>query len=116
MLTVAAFDDYPHLLATGTAISLIAGAVGRAVGPAVSGWMYSISTQYDEGSLGRQISWLLLLTLAVPAIFYARFLPRDDEGTKRAGYEAVPLTATTRDSMDEEEEEEVLVASGRDAR
>lgn len=114
MLTTAAFDDYPHLLSTGTAISLIAGAVGRAIGPAVSGWMYSISTQYDEGSLGRQSAWLLLLALAVPALFYARYLPRDMEETKKDGYEAVPLTATTRESIDDGDD--VLLASARDAR
>lgn len=114
MLTTGAFDDYPHLLSTGTAISLIAGAVGRAIGPAVSGWMYSVSTQYDEGSLGRQSAWLLLLALAVPAIYYARRLPRDMEEPGKDGFEAVPLTATSRDSVDDGDD--VLRASGRDAR
>ncbi len=53
MLTMAVFDDYPDLLATGSAISLVAGvsrlllqccltddchqAGGRAAGPSVSG-------------------------------------------------------------------------------
>lgn len=52
MLTMAAFDDYPELMATGSAISLIASvnqtnpwyrtsanlqAGGRAFGPAISG-------------------------------------------------------------------------------
>lgn len=114
MLTTGAFDDYPQLLSTGTAISLIAGAVGRAIGPAVSGWMYSVSTQYDEGSLGRQSAWLLLLALAVPAIYYARRLPRDMEEPGKDGFEAVPLTATSRDSVDDGDD--VLRASGRDAR
>lgn len=32
-------QDYPNLLATGSAVSLIAGAFGRALGPSLSGYV-----------------------------------------------------------------------------
>lgn len=37
ILTMNTLQDYPDLLATGSAISLIAGAFGRALGPSLSG-------------------------------------------------------------------------------
>jgi hypothetical protein len=33
VIIMGTFDEYPELLATGAAISLIAGALGRALGP-----------------------------------------------------------------------------------
>jgi len=103
MLTVGAFDDYPDLIATGAAISLIAGAGGRALGPAMSGWIYSLSTQAEAGSWGRQASWLVFLGSTVPPLILVRKLVRSQEGKRsKEGYESVPLTATTRDSLDED--------------
>jgi hypothetical protein len=57
-------------------------------------WIYSISTQFPQGSLGRQISWLTMLAIALPPVTLVRFL-RD--GAKRSDvdeYETVPLTET----------------------
>ncbi|KAL7423813.1 hypothetical protein Q5752_001397 [Cryptotrichosporon argae] len=101
-LQVNLFDDYPELLATGSAVILIAGSGGRAVGPAISGWLYSISTSYPAGSLGRHMPWLALLGLTIPPVVLVRFIP-PDIGKDRAGdkarvadaeadaYEAAPL-------------------------
>jgi hypothetical protein len=37
ILTMNTLQEYPELLATGSAISLIGGAFGRAIGPSLSG-------------------------------------------------------------------------------
>ena len=37
ILTMNTLEEYPELLATGSAISLIGGAFGRAIGPSLSG-------------------------------------------------------------------------------
>ncbi|WWC94795.1 hypothetical protein V866_001645 [Kwoniella sp. B9012] len=76
-LTAACFDDHPELLATGSAVVLIAGAGGRAIGPTIAGWMFSISTQYPTGSLGRQISWISLLAISLPPLVVTFFLPKN---------------------------------------
>nr|XP_031858664.1 uncharacterized protein CI109_005899 [Kwoniella shandongensis]KAA5525736.1 hypothetical protein CI109_005899 [Kwoniella shandongensis] len=80
---VACFDDYPHLRATGMALSLIAGSAGKATGPAVGGWLYSYSTQFPAGSVGRQISWTVLFCLVLPAVILTSFIPKQLE--KKAG-------------------------------
>ncbi|CAD6573943.1 MAG: hypothetical protein TREMPRED_000968 [Tremellales sp. Tagirdzhanova-0007] len=115
MLTMAVFDDYPDLLATGSAVSLIAGAGGRAAGPTVSGWIYSISTEYNTGSLGRQISWLFLLCMTVPPVCLLGFLPKDlgkGKDTSKEDFESLPMLATTRASEDggEGSEEDQLMS------
>ena len=101
MLTTGAFDDYPHLLATGSAVSLIAGAFGRAIGPGIAGWTYSISTEFEAGSLGRQLPWLVILATSFPALMLSRTL-NDDAGEreKAKGYEAVPMVDAGRSSVD----------------
>lgn len=102
ILLVSAFDDYPELMATGSAVSLIATAGGRAFGPALAGWLFSISTQFPTGSLGRQTSWIYLTLATMPAVSLARFLPLDSAAAGGQGggaggrpskseYEQVPL-------------------------
>ena len=112
MLTVGAFDNHPDLIATGAAIALMAGGVGRALGPAISGWIYSMSTQSEAGTWGRQASWLVFLACSIPPLVLVRRLVRSQAGRKEEreyeGYDAVPLTATTRDSSDEADEAEGL--------
>jgi len=83
MLVVGAFDQHPHLLATGAAVSGIFGSAGRAVGPAISGYLYSLSTQFETWTWGRQISWLSFLALSIPIVVCCRFLPRDDSKNGR---------------------------------
>ncbi|RXK37787.1 hypothetical protein M231_04943 [Tremella mesenterica] len=105
ILTMSAFDDYPELLATGSAISLIAGAFGRAFGPAISGWIYSLSTQHPVGSLGRQSSWLAMLAISLPPFFLSRLLP--SEKKYKEGYETVPLDEESDVDVGGESEEVV---------
>ena len=101
MLTTGSFDDYPHLLATGSAVSLIAGAFGRAIGPGIAGWTYSISTGFATGTMGRQLAWLVILATSFPALILSRTLDADTgERGKSEGYEAVPMVDTSRASLD----------------
>ncbi|WWD18589.1 hypothetical protein CI109_103042 [Kwoniella shandongensis] len=73
----ACFDDYPQLRATGMAVTLIAGAIGRATGPGVAGGIYSYSTQFATGSFGRQLSWIAMFILVSPAVILTCFIPKD---------------------------------------
>lgn len=114
MLIVASFDDYPDLMATGAAIALIAGAGGRAIGPAISGWIYSLSTQSEPGSWGRQASWISFLALSLPPLVLVRKLMESERlRSKLEGYEAVPLTANTRDSLDEADSSSGSIREGQ---
>lgn len=117
ILTMNTLEDYPDLLATGSAISLIGGAFGRAIGPSLSGfvtplfpstaliirWIYSMSTEFEAGTLGRQISWISMLAFGVPPMICVIFFkgPTAD----RSGYEGVPLNDAGRDSFDDESRE-----------
>ncbi|WWD03556.1 hypothetical protein V865_001609 [Kwoniella europaea PYCC6329] len=74
-LNTACFDDYPKLIATGSAITLIAGASGRAFGPTFAGWLFSISTEYPLLSLGRQISWISLFLMTLPPVILSLYIP-----------------------------------------
>nr|XP_019010249.1 uncharacterized protein I206_04717 [Kwoniella pini CBS 10737]OCF49030.1 hypothetical protein I206_04717 [Kwoniella pini CBS 10737] len=74
-LNTACFDDYPHLVATGSAITLIAGASGRAFGPAIAGWLFSISTEYPLRSFGRQVSWISLFLMTLPPVILSLYIP-----------------------------------------
>ncbi|WVQ84325.1 hypothetical protein IAT38_006477 [Cryptococcus sp. DSM 104549] len=76
-LIYGSLSDYPELIASGGAVTLITGATGRAVGPAIAGWVYSISTQFPVASFGRQLSWLVLLAICLPPVIMTRFLPDD---------------------------------------
>jgi len=118
-------EEYPDLLATGSAISLIGGAFGRAIGPSLSGyvtplfsplivrWIYSMSTGFEAGTLGRQISWISMLAFGVPPMVCVIFFK--EPTTDRSGYEGVPLNETGRDSFDEDLEEPIRAkATGAD--
>ncbi|ORX40689.1 major facilitator superfamily domain-containing protein [Kockovaella imperatae] len=109
MMTTGCFDDYPHLLATGSAVSLIAGAFGRAIGPGIAGWIYSISTEYESGTLGRQLPWVTILLISLPSVVLSQSMPSDAGGKHdSSGYEAVPMVDSAR--RDEEESDEETVA------
>jgi hypothetical protein len=119
-------EEYPDLLATGSAISLIGGAFGRAIGPSLSGyvtplscpyqliirWIYSMSTEFEAGTLGRQISWISMLAFGVPPMICVLFFK--EPTTERSGYEAVPLNEAGRDSFDELEEHPRAKVTGAD--
>ncbi|WVQ80752.1 hypothetical protein IAT38_002857 [Cryptococcus sp. DSM 104549] len=71
------FDEYPESLATGSAISMIAGAFSRAAGPAIAGWVFSLSSTFPTLSFGRQISWITMFVLSVPAVIMTRYVASD---------------------------------------
>ncbi|OCF39173.1 hypothetical protein I317_07033 [Kwoniella heveanensis CBS 569] len=75
-LNASCFDHNPELLVTGSAITQVAGAFGRACGPTLSGWLFSYSTQFDTHSLGRQISWISLFLITLPPSLISGLLPR----------------------------------------
>ena len=83
-----AFHEHPHLLVNGTAVYVVVGAAGRAVGPAVTGYFYSLFTQYGNWSFGTQISWIVFLALTIPPFIFARFVPMGEKGKAE---EAEPL-------------------------
>lgn len=58
-----------------------------------------MSTQYEAGSLGRQISWLSMLAFSVPPLVCVMYLK--DAPQHKGGYESVPLADANRDSIDE---------------
>lgn len=89
MLTLSLFDHAPHLLATGSAVSILGAATGRAIGPTLAGWVFSLSTQYEVGTLGRQSYWILFLVLTIPPLCLVRRLaqtPVEEEKTKAGQY------------------------------
>jgi len=86
-------------------------------------WLYSISTQFSTGSLGRQISWLALLTVAIPPVLIVGYLSKDMAGItkdiQKDDYEALPMVETTRASGEEsdddgDERQKVVKATGVD--
>lgn len=95
MLSQGAFDKYPRLVATGSAINVIAGAGGRATGPVTMSWLFSISSQQGVNTWGRSMYWLVYLLFAIPPIVLAYRLP-ELKKPQEEGYEAVPLTGTDR--------------------
>ena len=62
-----------------------------------------MSTQYERGTLGRQISWLSMLALSVPPMICVLYF-KDAPSQKETGYESVPLADTEpeRDSIDDD--------------
>jgi hypothetical protein len=102
-----ALQEYVHFRVCSN-MPLINQAFGRAIGPSVSGWLFSVSTSYPTGSLGRQMSWLLMLSIAIPPVVLVRLLPRENVDDK-VGYEAVPLAEAGRRFSDDEDEDEAEV-------
>ena len=69
-------------------------------------WVYSISTQFATGSLGRQSSWIYCLITTIPGVVLVRFLRADTRVVPKDEYEAVPLvenaeTSATRLHLEE---------------
>lgn len=60
-----------------------------------------MSTQYERGTLGRQISWLSMLAFTVPPMICVLYL-KDAPSQKESGYESVPLADTERESLDDD--------------
>lgn len=87
-MAMNAFDNAPHLLATGSAISLVGGAAGRAIGPALAGWIFSLSTQFEAGTLGRQAYWITYIGLTIPPVVLLRYLPKR-MSTEKNGYKSL---------------------------
>lgn len=81
MFIMGTFDKHPHLLVNGSAISMVSGAGARAIGPAVSGWLYSISTQFRSGSIGRQIYWIVFLGFTLAPLLLSRQIPDDADAS-----------------------------------
>ncbi|KAK4689855.1 hypothetical protein P7C73_g227, partial [Tremellales sp. Uapishka_1] len=84
-------DGYPEWRAGAMALSCVAGAVGRAVGPAIAGWLYSLSTKFPSGSAGRQLSWVPMLLFSALPVLVVRLLPGDEPLEKLDQYEALPI-------------------------
>lgn len=59
-----------------------------------------MSTQYEAGTLGRQVSWMSMLVFAVPPLVCV--MAFKEPAKEKGGYESVPLNDTSRDSFDEE--------------
>jgi hypothetical protein len=61
-----------------------------------------MSTQFEAGTLGRQISWISMLAFAVPPMICVIFFKEQSE---QSGYEAVPMDEAEyeRDSLDIED-------------
>ncbi|WVF73107.1 hypothetical protein IAT40_007926 [Kwoniella sp. CBS 6097] len=99
-LNTDCFDNYQELVATGSAITQVAGAFGRALGPVISGWIFSHSTQFEAGSLGRQISWISLFFITLPPLLMSGLLPKTTEdlnsGTRLAKDEEMMLLEENR--------------------
>lgn len=59
----------------------------------VTRWLYSISTTFEAGTLGRQIAWLYLVAMTLPAVFLAQLMSRSQKGNRppKDEYEQVPL-------------------------
>lgn len=60
-----------------------------------------MSTQYERGTLGRQVSWLSMLAFSVPPMICVMYL-KDAPTQKEGSYETVPLAETERESFEEQ--------------
>ena len=89
-LTMNVLDDHPRLRATGAAVSSLAGAGGRAVGPTVAGWLYSISSSRPAGTWGRQIYWMSFLCISLLPVGVSQIWLKE---AKREGYLQLPTTS-----------------------
>lgn len=69
----------------------------------MSGWLYSISTQYPAGTLLRQTSWLYMFAVTVPAVLLAMRIPKDSGRPSKEGYEAVPMLDTSAEASARDE-------------
>ncbi|ODO05920.1 hypothetical protein I350_04981 [Cryptococcus amylolentus CBS 6273] len=81
-LIFAVVGAYPELTASASAIQCIAGAIGRASGPVISGWVFSFSTAFPAVSLGRQLSWIVLFIICLPPLLLVTVIPRLTEDGK----------------------------------
>jgi len=76
-----------------------------------SRWIYSISTEFATGSLGRQVSWIYLTAMTIPGVILVRFLRSDSRPSIKEGYEAVPLVKraeTTATRLNFEENDDII--------
>ncbi|KAL7418720.1 hypothetical protein Q5752_006403 [Cryptotrichosporon argae] len=101
MLDTIVLDAIPSsdYLAMANSITFSAAATGRAVGPMVVSYFFSVSTTYPSPlSAGRQIVWVVFILMCLPSIYLAGSLSdvRSKEGDDRD--ERVELLARDEES------------------
>lgn len=61
----------PEYLATANSLGFSISAAGRAIGPFIISWFFSVSTGFPPYSPGMQLVWLMLVLLTVPSLVLA---------------------------------------------
>ncbi|WWC66835.1 uncharacterized protein I206_100742 [Kwoniella pini CBS 10737] len=72
----------PEHLASANAISFSVAAIGRAVGPFIISWFFSLSTRFPSPfSPGRHMVWIIFVILCIPSLYLANRLLSDIDHT-----------------------------------
>jgi len=91
----------PEYLAMANSITFSMAAVGRAVGPFIVSFFFSLSTAFASPlSLGRQLVWIVFILISLPPIYLAGRVREDANGTKETEDETHELLAGEDTSFD----------------
>ncbi|XAO26623.1 hypothetical protein I312_105461 [Cryptococcus bacillisporus CA1280] len=79
----------PEYLATANSLGFSISAAGRAIGPFIISWFFSISTGFSPYSPGMQLVWIVMVLLTVPSLVLAYQLGGEErhQGKSEHGYE-----------------------------
>ncbi|ORY34238.1 major facilitator superfamily domain-containing protein [Naematelia encephala] len=82
----------PEHLAMANSLTFSTAAIGRALGPFIISWIFSVSTTFASPySLGRQIVWIIMALLSLPSIWLAFRLQDTSEGDSKESEETHEL-------------------------
>ncbi|RSH81462.1 hypothetical protein EHS25_006819 [Saitozyma podzolica] len=100
MLDAMVLDSIPgpEHLALANSLTFSVAAVGRAIGPFIISWFFSLSTSFSSPwSPGRQLVWIVFILLCLPSIYLAYRMEADR-----------PPSQGTDDEEDNEERHELI--------
>ncbi|WWC58113.1 uncharacterized protein I303_100648 [Kwoniella dejecticola CBS 10117] len=72
----------PEHLASANAITFSVAALGRAIGPFIISWFFSLSTRFASPfSPGRHLVWIIFIIICIPPLYFANRLLNDINNT-----------------------------------
>ncbi|OXG20565.1 hypothetical protein C366_02100 [Cryptococcus neoformans Tu401-1] len=79
----------PEYLATANSLGFSISAAGRAIGPFIVSWFFSVSTGFSPSSPGMQLAWIVMVLLTVPSLVLAYQLGDEErhQGKREQEYE-----------------------------
>ncbi|UOH83765.1 hypothetical protein LQV05_006502 [Cryptococcus neoformans] len=91
----------PEYLATANSLGFSISAAGRAIGPFIVSWFFSVSTGFSPSSPGMQLAWIVMVLLTVPSLVLAYQLGDEErhQGKREQEYEEEQYELIVNDEM-----------------